>query len=225
VTPSIPILFFGDTDRYLSSKLKVITVGLNPSRSEFPTEDRFLRFGGARGVYPRILDGAGYDVYLKALNGYFRNHPYGWFGCFEDLLVGLGCSYYGQARNVALHTDLCSPLATDPTWKGLPAEVQSRLIQPGGTLWHSLVDWLSPDLIIASVAREHIDRIRFARSSSWTVVHTIARKNPYNVELAKLRIADGRVTNLVFGKAAQKPFGTVSRIDKRKIGEALKNHF
>ena len=36
VRPSIPVLFFGDDERYVSSALKVITVGLNPSRLEFP---------------------------------------------------------------------------------------------------------------------------------------------------------------------------------------------
>jgi len=31
VKPSIPILFFGDSEKYFESELKVITVGLNPS--------------------------------------------------------------------------------------------------------------------------------------------------------------------------------------------------
>lgn len=227
VKPSIPILWFGDSERYFSSKLKVITVGLNPSRGEFPEEDRFLRFSSARKVYPSILDGACYEQYLEALNGYFRdppNRPYEWFNCFEDLLRGLDCSYYGSAPSTALHTDLCSPLATDPTWKDLPPEAQLRLIQSGTSLWHSLVEWLLPDLIIVSVARSHLERIRFHVQAGWKIVHTIARNNPYDVELTKLKIADGRIANLVFGKAAQKPFGTDSNTDKRRIGAALKNH-
>ena len=64
VNRSMPILFFGDSDHYLSSQLRVITVGLNPSRAEFPEEDRFLRFCSARDVYPRILEGAFYCEYL-----------------------------------------------------------------------------------------------------------------------------------------------------------------
>ena len=31
VTPAVPILFFGDVDAYLGSRLRVVTVGLNPS--------------------------------------------------------------------------------------------------------------------------------------------------------------------------------------------------
>jgi hypothetical protein len=57
VKPSIPILFFGDSNRYFDSKLKVITLGLNPSRKEFPEPDRFSRFKRARKIYPRILEG------------------------------------------------------------------------------------------------------------------------------------------------------------------------
>ena len=56
------------------------------------------------------------------------------------------------------------------------------------------------------------------------VVHTIARKNPYDIELTKLKIADGKISSLVFGRAAQKPFGTVSNADKRDIGRALIGH-
>jgi hypothetical protein len=222
VKPSVPVLFFGDSSRYFASKLKIITVGLNPSRTEFPEEDRFLRFSGARCVYPDILGGREYDAYLEALNEYFRNRPYNWFGCFEDVLAGLDCSYYGKAPNVALHTDLCSPLATDPTWKDLLPEVQNRLIGSGSKLWHDLVEWLAPDLILASVARSHIERIRFSREGDWQIIHTVARTNPYYVEISQLKVAEGRVTTLVFGKAAQKPFGTVSNIDKRKIGVALR---
>ena len=229
VKPSIPILFFGDSNQYFSSELKVTTLGLNPSRVEFPEEDRFLRFSRARRVYPRILQGAFYSEYLQALNGYFRrpaNHPYErWFNSFEHLLGGLDCSYYGNAPNTALHTDLCSPLATDPTWSKLPRQAQFRLVQCGSRLWHSLIDWLSPDLIIASVARSHLGRISFPQLDDWRVVHTVERTNPYNVELTRLRIAGDKNACLVFGKAAHTPFGTVSNIDKRKIGLAIKEHF
>ena len=228
VKPSIPILFFGDSDQYFSSELKVITLGLNPSRIEFPEEDRFLRFSSARKIDPRILEGASYKEYLQALNGYFLeppNRPYKpWFNSFEPLLTGLDCSYYGNAPNTALHTDLCSPLATDPTWGNLPSEAQIGLIQCGTPLWHSLVEWLSPDLIIASVARSHLDRISFPQQNGWEVVHTVERFNPYIVKLTKLKMADGKIASLVFGRAANTPFGTVPNADKRNIGLAIKNH-
>jgi len=228
VKPSIPILFFGDSKQYFSSEVKVITVGKNPSRFEFPEKDRFFRFSKAHGIYPGIVEGRYYDEYLQAINGYFHtppNHPYEpWFNSFEHVLAGLDGSYYGNAPNTALHTDLCSPLATNPTWSNLPSEAQQRLLEQGTCLWHSLVEWLSPDLIIASVARSHLGRISFPQRDAWKVVYTVERTNPYNVELAELNLPDGKITRLAFGKAANTPFGTVAKVDKRKIGVALKDH-
>jgi hypothetical protein len=224
VKPSIPILFFGDSIQYRSSKLKVITLGLNPSRIEFPEHDRFFRFSGARKVNPRFTVGVSCQEYLQSLNEYFHeppNHPYRpWFKSFEPLLAGLDCSYYGNAVNTALHTDLCSPLATDPTWSNLPREAQISLLPYGTRLWHSLVEWLSPDLIIASVARSHLKRISFPQQDGWKVVHRVERTNCYDVELTRLKI-EGKAAALVFGKAANTPFGTVSNVEKRKIGLAI----
>jgi hypothetical protein len=228
VKPSIPILFFGDSHRYFSSRLKVITLGLNPSKVEFPESDRFLRFESARGIYPRIRERTCHDEYLRALNGYFQkppNHPYEpWFNSFEPLLRGLDCSYYERAVNTALHTDLCSPLATDPTWSNLPEEAQHRLFECGTPLWHSLVEWLSPDLIVASLARSHLRRISFPQQNVWRVIYTVERTNPYPVELAQFSVGNGSNTSLVFGKAANTPFGTVSNVDKERIGRVLKRH-
>jgi hypothetical protein len=228
VKPSIPILFFGDSERYFSSELKVITLGLNPSKVEFPDEDRFRRFNAARSVYPQILEGSAYEDYLRALNGYFRkppNDPYiAWFNSFEPLLNGLECSYYAEAANRALHTDLCSPLATDPTWSRLPKDDRAQLLGGGVMLWHKLVETLAPDVIIASVARHHLDRISFERLGHWRTVYTVVRDNPFNVELARLRLTSGKNATLVFGKAANTPFGTVSTIEKRNIGNKLKDY-
>ena len=225
VKPSIPVLFFGNADAYSRSELKVITVGLNPSKDEFPEGNAFLRFSKARCIYPRILDGFFCEEYLQALNEYFRrppNDPYRWFDCFEHLLLGLGTSYYGNAPNVALHTDLCSPLATRPTWSKLAPDIQSRFLRDGPCLWHRLVERLSPDVIIASLRRSHLARISFSLLEGWSVAYTVERKTPYIVETTKLRLQSGKVTSLVFGRAAQTPFGNVSYADRRKIGAALR---
>jgi hypothetical protein len=224
VKPSIPILFFGDSKKYFNSQLKVISLGLNPSRIEFPEEDRFLRFDGAQPICLKARNGVFSAAYLESLNGYFRRNPYKpWFNSFEALLNGLDCSYYGNTVNTALHTDLCSPLATDPTWSNLPNEAKSYLSESGTPLWHSLVDWLAPDVIIASVARAHLDKISFSRQNEWKVIYTVERKNPYQVQMAKMCLPQGKPTYLVFGKAANTPFGTVSNAAKREIGRAIKD--
>ena len=38
----VPILFFGDVDKYFSQRIKILTVGQNPSKDEFP--EGFERF-------------------------------------------------------------------------------------------------------------------------------------------------------------------------------------
>lgn len=225
VSPSVPILYFGDSRSYFRSEIKVITVGLNPSRVEFPEGDRFYRFPAARGIYPQVIDGGFYREYTEALDGYFSISPYrSWFNSFEPLLNGLGASYYSGAPNTALHTDLCSPLATDPTWSRL-TPVQREVLRPEGTaLWHRLVEALLPDVIIISVAEGHLDNIHFSRTAGWETIHTVERENPYRVKLVGLDLGAGRRTALVFGRAANTPFGTVTNADKRRIGENLRGH-
>ena len=50
VSPSLPILFFGNLHAYSSSRMRVLTVGLNPSLHEFPVDDPFRRFPRAEDV-------------------------------------------------------------------------------------------------------------------------------------------------------------------------------
>src|SRR5262245_50653978 len=93
VRPAIPILYFGDRIKYLSSSLKVITVGLNPSKREFP-DDRCSRFPAASPMATDPKQRAK-SLHLEALDEYFRTDPYGsWFASFEPILNGLGASYY-----------------------------------------------------------------------------------------------------------------------------------
>ena len=58
VSPSIPISFFGDLHAYFSSRVRVLTVGLNPSLHEFPADSPFRRFPLATldGAFRCLLD-------------------------------------------------------------------------------------------------------------------------------------------------------------------------
>jgi len=223
VRRSMPILFFGDSDGYFRSAIRVITVGLNPSREEFPQSNRFARFPGAQGLYPSILGTAGYPEYKAALDAYFRTNPYwSWFAAWEPLLEGLDGSFHGGKSNTALHTDMCSPLATDPTWRKLPRNVQAELIRRGRPLWNRLVQVLAPDLILFSVAQRHVDDVAPQPVERWSVVYTIDRDNPFHVRGTPVdNLVPGRRTELVFGRCANRAFGTVSYADKRLIGRHL----
>ncbi len=147
-----------------------------------------------------------------------------WFNSYEPLLRGLGASYYKGSSNTALHTDLCSPLATDPTWSKLSRDQKAILQSEGSTLWHRLVDTLMPDVIIASIAEIQLNKINFTRLGQWETIHTVQRENPYNVKLIAMRNGAGKDVALVFGRAANTPFGTVSSADKQRIGESLKEY-
>ncbi len=222
VRPSIPILFFGDLDAYSRSPLKIITVGLIPSRHEFPSDNPWLRFPDGSSTLRGDT-----AALLAALSAYFRVQPYGaWFGSYEPVLNGAGASYYPGYPSTALHTDLFSPIATDPTWSGLTAAQRALLERAGVEIWHDLVRILRPHIIVLSIARRHLDRLNFTFDGPWLPLTTLThgrtgpRRRPYVVEQ---RHASG--TLFVFGPAAQKPFGTVAKEDREAIGRDVRRRY
>ena len=228
VTPAAPILFFGDLDAYRTSPLRVLTVGLNPSLHEFPDGEPFQRF-------PLAGDSGDREPgrYLDAKSAYFRTDPYrSWFGAFEPLLNGAGSSYYeSEAASTAVHTDICSPVATNPTWSQLGRAEQAALEADGGPLWHMLLKVLQPQIVALSVARKHLRRIEFAPVSEWETVHVFKRtrsgaprRRPYKVLARWYDVGDER-SLFIFGQAAQTPFGLLSDTGKRETGAiALKEY-
>lgn len=220
VTPhSHPIAWFGDAPAFASSKLRVMTTGLNPSQVEFPAHDPGLRFPKARGATSAS------PAYVAGLNDYFRTAPYWqWFNTYKTLLEGLGATYTGAAgASTAIHTDLLSPVATSPTWSKLPKTVTSDLANPGLALWHDLVRAMRPDVILLSVAKEHLERITLpAIDAGWGELHAIKQpKGVYRV-LARRFDADGHPTLIVWGRAAQTPFGGISYPARHKLGARIR---
>lgn len=132
----------------------------------------------------------------------------------------MNASFYDGAANIALHTDICSPLATDPTWSRLGDERES-LAADGVGMWHDLVRVLEPDVIPVSVARRHLEKIQFRPLDDWRVIHVVERANPYKVEARRYEITEGKFALVVFGRAANLPFGTVSGGDKYLISRRI----
>ena len=222
VTPAAPILFFGDLDAYWTSPLRILTVGLNPSLSEYPDDEPFRRFplldGGIRDRKP--------DRYLAAMSSYFSADPLcRWFRAFEPLLKGAGSSYYqGKAASTALHTDICSPVATNPTWSKLEPDDRGHLEAAGRPLWHSLVAVLRPQVVALSVAKSHLAHIAFEPITEWKTVHAFERKSngelrsqPYEVRIRWYE-AGGERSLFVFGQAANTPFGLLTDKQKYRTG-------
>ncbi len=225
VTPAVPILFFGDLDAYRTSPLRVVTVGLNPSRKEFPAGEPFRRFPLAEGSRDR--EG---PSYLDAMSAYFHTDPYrGWFNAFEPLLNGMETSFYAGVgdASTALHTDICSPIATDPTWNDLDKADQAALMDHGRPLWRALLEELRPQIVVLSVRKEYLDHIEFAPITNWEVIHTFRRtsngdfrRKPYEVCARWYEVA-GELSLFLFGAAAQTPFGKLAAAQKREAGEML----
>lgn len=220
VKPSLPILYFGDTLSYKNSPVKIVTVGKNPSLNEFrlkKTDDySFVRF-------PKWNEGS--KNLQDCLDSYFENNPLrSWFSSFEPILSGLNASYYKGSKkiNLALHTDVCSPLATDPTWSLLNDNQRGVLFKEGIALWKQLIEELEPDILLVSIPKNLFHEI-FSSSGKELVVFENKkdgkeRKKPYQVFLYEYQLRSKKV-KVVFGQAANKPFDTISESQKFEIGK------
>ena len=144
VKPSIPVVWFGDMAAYMKSEKKVVSVALNPSRDEFTSQ----RFEMVDLQVPDTLKSL-----EKTLNEYFKRNPYAWFNNFENAISALGASYYkGKAENIALHIDIYSAIATDPTWGGLNEAQKNELARID--LFKRLFEILNPDVTLVSVRQD-----------------------------------------------------------------------
>lgn len=218
VSPSLPILFFGDIESYNNSDFKVVTVGLNPSNTEFRLNRTDIY------SYERFPDfNNDYFSLEKSLCNYFKKKPYRrWFNSYEPYLNGLGCSYYPEnPHNKVLHTDICSPLATDPTWSKISNQEKDYLFRDGFELWKDTIYELNPDLIIISTRLEYVNKLDPKKIET---LYTIDKKKdgtkrrPFNLELYRFSLVN-RSFPLIYGEPKNTPFGSVSTIDKLKMGE------
>lgn len=220
VKPSMPILYFGNIVKYFESPIRIITVGLNPSKRDFPDPDPFQRFLSMKQDHNHSFN----QQYVAALNQYFEVDPYkAWYDAsFEHLLNGVDASFYGNKENTALHTDICSPLATNPTWGALSKEAKQELQEQGVELWHELMDFLEPDIIFISVAGEHLEKIQFETVSEWETIFTLQKDRRYLINSKKVMLSSGKMTSLYFGPAAELPFGMISDDNKVAVGRQIK---
>ncbi len=179
VKGSMPILFFGDYEEYSKSKTKIVTVAINPSNIEFGKLEKktFKRIIDYRfNLIHEVKTQSQQKEYINSLSNYFKFNPYcSWFNNFEKLLQKLNSSYYGndypknctpienwkKRDNRVLHTDICSPIATEDKWSKLSDDNQDFLSKNGKTIWDDLIKILKPDLIIISGGKYMAEKINF----------------------------------------------------------------
>lgn len=223
VSESLPILFFGDLESFSNQKKKVVTVGLNPSNIEFqsnPNEEySFFRFPEYEGNI---------ETLELTLNNYFKHNPYTkWFKTgYEPLLNGLKGSFFPDNEfDKVLHTDICSPLSTNPTWSKLNFHEQESLRRDGFELWKSLIKELKPHLIILSTRRSYLQLLSPKYIETIHSINTTKdgkTRRPFNLDLFEVDI-DGFKTYLIYGEPKNLPFGSVTTKDKLIMGELLYN--
>ena len=226
----IPVPYFGDLLAYLASPLRVITVALNPSNIEFVNGQR-ARFDLNHG----ISGPAGLEY---ELSNYFKVNPYKrWFTAFENVLSGLDASYgglqaIGSYTSTAVHVDMCSPIATRPTWSYLTAAQKSVLAQKGRLIFDEIIEALKPEIIIASVGWNNIKdwNPEYANGPFWPSCISYDEtkdgkkmRSVLRVQTQKMKTAGGHNYLFTNASAANIPYGRFS--DNRKIaaGAMLKD--
>ena len=226
VKPSLPILYFGDLNTYFNSNFKVITAALNPSDAEFKefknSDPSYIRFP----EYDNTI-----ETLQSSLNNYFKKNPYKkWFGTpnvskggFLPLLNGLRTCYYeGSQENTAIHTDICSPLATTPTWSGLALEQKEILSSEGFELWKKLILEIKPDLIVMSLKKSYLELLPLdfiKRIITKKGKSKPNRKQPeYVIDHFRLNL-DGFETNVIWGSAQNTPLQPFA--NKRELGKLI----
>lgn len=220
IRESVPVLWFGDSAAYRASPLRVVTVATNPSLREFPVGNRFQRFPQARWSASKP---ANPDL-VAALDKYFLVQPLDWFNELKPVLEGFDASFVPGATNTALHIDVCTPLATDPTWSTLVRtypETAEILATAGLRLWHDLVRYLRPNVILSSFASPYLDRFEF----EWTSerMHVPGLVGPKKATWSRrLRLSPSdHEAIFVFGRTVNVPFGALSHAERRTVGAGV----
>jgi len=143
-----------------------------------------------------------------------------------------------KLSNFAIHTDLCSPLATDPAWGVLRLkhpQAHEDLRQGGVSLWRSLItDWLKPNIILVSTREEYLSDVIKKPVSEWDKLMppikqnadgSSRKKGPYSVKYCVVSFdheKDHEKAVVVYAPFDQVPFNVYC---KREIGKQIKEKY
>lgn len=152
----IPILWFGDMNRYLKSDFRVITFGINPSSQEFVGQ----RFPDANS----FENSCNIELYERNYNGYFEKNCYcKWFCGYSDTLAKFNagfCKCQGMP-NCAIHIDGLSPIATSLAWSKTKEEnvaLCERLKNLTQWFFQAMIETCEPDLLVTHIGKNWLQK-------------------------------------------------------------------
>lgn len=212
-----------------------------------PITPSFKRFIGAESIFEKLH--LSYDeskTYSLILNNYFKNKEhYDWFSCFEPVLNGLSASYYKSGvyrqkdefyrvnsyNNIAIHTDIYSPIATNPTWSNL--KNNKVIFREGTDLWVSLIEILKPDIILMgykpSDFEKIVNKLSLKKVTSdedvfrrfITCKDGREKKNTYS-DLYKYS-NENIDAIVIYGTKSSRPFDRIEKSDRFLLGKDIKD--
>ena len=228
IRDKIPLPYFCNVSAFMKSPKRIVTVAINPNDDVFESTRTETRLSA--------------DETERRLSAYFderqkeRNLP-SWFNNYKHILEGMESTYLGEYdsnQNTAIHVDLCSPIATNPTWGTLYNEEKNLLSEPGMKLFSSLMDLLNPDVVLVSISVGAIERLWGAPANSnddtWSVLTSFDRRGDgaprspvYKVKLKQLPKPNGPPTLIIYGAPFRgRPFGKITTQQRMKIGECVR---
>jgi hypothetical protein len=170
-----PVLWFGNSQ---SNKPKIVTIGANPSRSEFLDKNfkkdspkkkseyekkylphkRFYHLSENESYESIIKSKILQDKITSSYNHYFYQNPYTkWFGSNKDtsysvegVLRGMGASYYdNDSKYSAIHIDLFPyPTISDYTKIKSPIDTDILKQPTNQEVFQSILEFLNPKFIL-----------------------------------------------------------------------------
>ncbi len=222
----IPIIWFGDIDAYYKSKIKTVTVALNPSWYEFSSDRKKLnlsyqRFLGADALLSKTkLNDSDKEKLTGIYSKYFCEDPYyDWFNCYDAKCMGFISKYgyevgYGfncNLDNTAVHIDYYSALPTDPVYSKLkddPIYEKTYYELPNKALFKELLSVLQPNVILFSSAYDSfLDCMKLNYGMIQNVKPDICYKDDKEIKLRSFLIDNKLV---IHGRNNGQPFAPVS---------------
>jgi hypothetical protein len=226
----IPMVFgYGDMSRFFGSRLRCLTLGLNPA----PPESELNQFvvGDLAKTHTKslvdayVVDGSlhmeSVDYVQAACTQYFANSPHKYFVPLERVLNEVNCSYFGGLPNTAIHIDIFR-WSTSSRWSELPNTVRQEMVTVGTAALQSDLKLLKPKIIIISIEIGKVMNI--FKDVAWkTLVSFSKTQADAVVRYSVVRLREVGTVCLVQTTPTPLPFGFLTIQQQKEVGTRLQD--